>query len=93
MKKAFRLGQLAATPGALRALDAAYMTEILGRHARGDWGVVDRDDARMNDRALAGGDRILSAYPRNPAEPNGERVWIITERDRSSTTILLPEEY
>jgi hypothetical protein len=59
------------------------------RHARGDWGDVDAHDKRANDAAVKQGTRIVSAYVLD----DGTRVWIITEADRSSTTILLPEEY
>jgi hypothetical protein len=62
---------------------------LLNRHHAGDWGVVDADDWRANDRALQDGTRLLSVY----VLPTGERVWIITEWDRSATTILLPTDY
>jgi len=88
----FGLGQLVATPGALAALEAANTSpaELLGRHLSGDWGTVDKDDWRANERALGEGTRLLSAYelPRT-----GEKVWVITEWDRSATTLLLPREY
>ena len=86
------LGQVVATPGALEALADAgvFPMELLRRHHRGDWGTVDAHDKRMNDRAAKNGDeRILSAY----VLTDGTKVWIITEADRSSTCILLPEEY
>ena len=88
----FELGQIVATPGALEALDAARISpaELIGRHVMGDWGTVDTEDWRANDRALLEGTRLLSAYelPRT-----GETVWVITEWDRSATTILAPSEY
>src|SRR5262249_25081054 len=85
------LGRLFATPGALRALEAAGVSVFayLGRHARGDWGAVCPDDWRANDRALVDDTRLLSAY----VLPTGVKVWIITEADRASTTVLLPDEY
>ncbi len=85
----FAMGQLVATPGALQALEAAQTSpaELIGRHLSGDWGTVDKDDWRANDRALREGTRLLSAYAL-PA--TGEKVWVITEWDRSATTILLP---
>ena len=88
----FSLGQLVATPGALEALDAANVSpaELLARHLLGDWGTVDQEDWRANDRALLEGTRLLSAYTL-PA--TNEKVWIITEWDRSYTTILRPDEY
>ena len=87
----FELGQLVATPGALAALDAANTSpaELLGRHLMGDWGTVDKEDWAANDRALKDGERLLSAYKL----PTGEKLWVITEWDRSATTILLPSEY
>ncbi len=88
----FELGQLVATPGALEALAAANVSpaELLGRHMTGDWGTVDREDWAANERALLEGTRLLSAYEL-PA--TGEKVWVITEWDRSATTILVPSEY
>ena len=85
------LGAVVATPGALEALGDLEVspTELLERHASGDWGDVPPEDARENQCALDHGFRILSSYPL----PGGERVWIITEADRSSSCILLPSEY
>lgn len=93
----FPAGQIVATPGALRALEEAGQTprEFLARHLAGDWGDVDQGDKQANDAAcqyegdLDRQDRILSAY----RTARGIRIWIITERDRSATTLLLPEEY
>lgn len=87
----FALGSLVITPAALAALAASGQSpaEFLDRHAAGDWGEVSKGDARLNDAAVKAGERILSAY-RTKA---GERIWIITEADRSSTCILLPDEY
>ena len=87
----FALGQVVATPAALQALEAAGQApaEFLERHIRGDWGEVSKGDARFNDAAVRDGERILSAY----TTKDGERLWIITEADRSSTCLLLPEEY
>ena len=87
----FRLGQTVATPGALEALGQAGQLpfHFLARHARGDWGELCPADKRANDRALREGDRLLSAYK----TLTGERLWVITEADRSATTILLPSEY
>jgi hypothetical protein len=87
----FPLGSLVATPAALEALGRAGQSpaEFLARHARGDWGEVDATDRRLNDAAVKNGERILSAYKTK----DGERIWIITEADRSSTCILLPDEY
>ena len=95
--KSFSLGQIVATPGVLDAVPPVRMMDALARHRRGDWGCVCRNDAATNDRALEEGERILSAYPIDPAKPAkgcGANVfWIITEADRSVTTFLLPDEY
>ena len=87
----FPLGQLVATPGAIQAMAAAGQepAALISRHRRGDWGDLGQDDKRANDRALIEGDRVLSAY----ILPDRTKLWIITEADRSATTILLPEEY
>lgn len=87
----FSLGRILATPGALRALDNAAENAFsyVRRHARGDWGDVGAEDAEANARALEEGARILSAYTLT----TNVRLWIVTEADRSATTLLLPEEY
>jgi hypothetical protein len=87
----FRLGRVAATPAALRAIDDAGQTPdfFLDRHAQGDWGEMDAGDRRANDEALVSGDRIVSAY----RTLKNARIWLITEADRSTTTIILPSEY
>jgi hypothetical protein len=85
----FPLGQVVATPGALAALDMLTIAALLNRHENGDWGDVDAADAAENERSLLAGDRILSAYHTSA----GVKLWIITEADRSSTCVLLPEEY
>ncbi len=85
----FPLGKLTATPGALTALSDAEMQDALNRHANCDWGQLDEHDRAENDRALQNGTRVLSAYD----SQNGTRFWVITEHDRSVTTILLPQEY
>lgn len=85
----FRLGVVVATPGALEVLAPEEALMLLRRHASGDWGEVNSHDHKANQQALRTGARLLSAY----TAASGERVWIITEAVRSSTTILLPEEY
>lgn len=85
----FEVGVVVATPGALAVLAPEEPLVLLRRHASGDWGEVDAHDRRANDKALKEGIRLLSAY----TLPGGRKVWIITEADRSSTCILLPEEY
>jgi len=90
-KPLFPLGQVVSTPGVIETLAESNQSpfEFLVRHARGDWGEVDIEDGKLNDEAIAGGDRILSAYKTN----KGTKIWIITESDRSSTCLLLPDEY
>jgi hypothetical protein len=87
----FPLGQVVATPGALDALERAAESaaDYLARHASGDWGELDAEDRAANDAALTDGSRILSAYTLGTKE----RLWIVTEHDRSYSTILLPSEY
>lgn len=87
----FKPGQLLATPGAMQALESNQTEpiELLGRHLVGDWGDVCEEDAQANADALAAGGRLLSVY----RLPDGQKVWIITEADRSATTLLLPSEY
>ena len=84
------LGRVVATPGALNLLrkSGGHPFDLLARHATGDWGELCAYDRRQNEIALRDGYRVLSSYE----IPTG-RVWIITEADRSITTILLPEEY
>jgi hypothetical protein len=85
----FPLGNLVATPGALEAIPELEIQEALNRHASGDWGNLDASDKRANELALLKGTRLLSAYETK----QNIRFWIITEWDRSVTTILLPQEY
>jgi hypothetical protein len=84
------LGRVVATPRALKLLMEAreHLFELLARHATGDWGELCAFDRRQNEIALRDGLRVLSSYLMGR-----QRVWIITESDRSVTTILLPEEY
>ena len=91
-KTKFDLGQIVGTPRAMRALDNARQAPweyIISRHGQGDWGETHPDDAGLNDQALLDGDRIFSVY----VLPTGVKVWVITEADRSITTISLPEDY
>lgn len=87
----FNLGQLLSTPGAIAAAEAAgdNLLRYVARHTNGDWGTVNADDKRANDRALVEGARLLSAY----LLTDGTKIWIITEADRAATTVLLPDEY
>jgi hypothetical protein len=79
-----------ATPGALEVLDGRNVSPLalLQRHASGDWGEIPKADARENERSVKHGYRVLSSY-----NVGDVKVWIITEADRSSTCLLLPEEY
>jgi hypothetical protein len=85
------LGRLVSTPGALEALARAGQSagELIQRHRTGDWGDLVPEDREANDRAVVDGDRILSAY----SLKDQTKIWIITESDRSVTTLLLPDEY
>jgi hypothetical protein len=87
----FPLGQIVATPGALAALERAQQppTCFLARHAIGDWGELEPTDVAENEYSIAHGFRLLSSYQTNA----GEKLWIITEADRSASMLLLPEEY
>ena len=85
----FPLGQIYATRGVINSISRQEMTDALIRHASGDWGDLDPEDKQANDDALKHGGRIFSAY----TSSDGIRFWIITEANRSYTTVLLPEEY
>lgn len=85
----FPLGRVVATPGVLSQVPLAEVLLALRRHAAKDWGNLDSHDQRANDEALVVGARVLSAYETD----DGTKLWVITEADRSSTTVLLPEEY
>ena len=87
----FPLGQIVATPGALELLSRHSLSPMtfIERHVTGDWGCLDPEDVLENQRAVKCGNRILSAY-----EITGkDRLWCITEWDRSVTTLLMPSEY
>lgn len=87
----FDLGQVVGTPGALQALTKAGQdpTELLARHVTGDWGDLCEEDVAENRLSVEQGYRILSSYELE----TGEKIWLITEADRSATTFLLPGEY
>ncbi len=87
-KPYFPLGRLLITPGAQAAFSRAEVLSAVSRHQQGDWGTLCREDCRINEQALQTGERLFSAY-----EYHKEKLWIITEADRSATTILLPHEY
>jgi hypothetical protein len=87
----FLPGRVVATPAALALLGRYGKNpgEYLDRHLSGDWGDLDVHDYRENERALKTGGRLFSAYAVSPLN----RLWIISEADRSSTTLLLPSDY
>lgn len=84
----FPLGQLVITSNASGQLALDEVQAGLKRHASGDWGEVCRDDAALNDAGLKAGDRLLSVYLSGDT-----KFWIITEADRSVTTVLMPDDY
>jgi hypothetical protein len=84
----FRLGRIVATPNARQSITQDDILLGIQRHQAGDWGNLTEDNRAANDRALAQGGRIVSAY----LATNGTKFWLITEADRSITTILLPED-
>ena len=85
----FRMGHLLVTPGAMNALTGSDVLQGIIRHLSGDWGDLDEHDWKINDDALQFGGRIFSQY----YAQDGTKFWIITECDRSATTVLLPREY
>ena len=87
----FELGQIVGTPGALQELQEAEQNplELIFRHVTGDWGNLCEEDREENEFSLARGLRILSAYELD----TGKKIWVITEHDRSVTTILRPIDY
>jgi hypothetical protein len=94
MTPLFTLGQIMATPGAVEAIEAEGsgigVRSLLDRHSFGDWGDLSEADKQENELSLTEGFRIFSAY----FLPNsGVKIWVITEADRSATTLLLPKEY
>lgn len=93
----FPLGKTVMTQGVAFAVPLDVVHRSMLRFQLRDWGSLTPDDKAINDQALLDGDRILAAYPiddTKPCEGHGDNtIWIITEADRSVTTILLPEEY
>jgi hypothetical protein len=91
LKPLFDLGQIVGTPGALQELQQVEQNplELIIRHVTGDWGELPEEDVAENERSLARGLRIFSSYEL----ATGEKIWVITEHDRSVTTILRPEDY
>ena len=85
----FRLGRIVSTPNALSQLTQEDILMAIRRHQAGDWGDLDIEDKAANDRALVERTRIFSAY----RSALGVKFWLITEADRSATTVLMPEDY
>ena len=85
----FRLGKIVSTPNALDQLTQEDILLAIGRHQAGDWGDVSEEDRAANERALIKGTRLWSVYHAG----NGVKFWLITEADRSYTTVLVPEDY
>ena len=83
------LGKTVITSNALACLHLADVNHAIVRHSRGDWGEVGPEDKAENELSLQEGFRLLSAY----TDRNGTKFWVITEADRSATTVLLPEDY
>ena len=90
-KPLFELGQIVGTPGALQELQEAEQNpiELIFRHVTGDWGDMPEEDMAENERSVANGLRVFSSYKLS----TGSKVWVITEWDRSVTTILRPMDY
>jgi len=90
----FQMGKIVLTRGVyewsvVNSDFAQFVHASLKRHARGDWGSLSPEDRELNDKALKDGSRLLSAYEHWKLP----KIWIITEADRSVTTVLFPEEY
>ena len=89
MQVTIQLGAVYTTPGALEKVPETVIYEALKRHRHGDWGCLDRKDRASNNRAVKSGGRLLSEY----LAPDGTKFWILTEADRSLTTVMLPTDY
>ena len=88
-RQRFPLGRIVATANAVSTLDRGSIVAALRRHASGDWGDLDAHDRATNEAALRHSDRLFSVYQ----DRGGNRFYVITEWDRSVTTVLLPEDY
>lgn len=85
----FELGRVVITANALQTVNSDDVLTSLNRHITGDWGDLEEEDRQVNESALRSGGRLLSAY----RDGTGKQFWIITESDRQTTTVLLPEDY
>jgi hypothetical protein len=90
-KQLFPIGRVVSTGAAIRLMDGSVELAalLMTRHTAGDWGDIDSEDWELNDRALAMGSRLMSSY----TLVDVGKIWIITEADRSVTTLLLPSDY
>lgn len=98
MQKTFKLGQVVMTRGISDKVSkdetfSKFVFDSLKRHAHCDWGDLCQEDKQENDYSLDRCLRLLSAYKHSAYKHNESKIWIITEADRSATTILFPEEY
>ena len=85
----FKYGRISRTSGVEKTFSNPFIVHCMARHIAGDWGILEEEDIQANHAALETGDRIFSAYTNEV----GEKMYVITEADRSATTALLPEEY
>jgi hypothetical protein len=85
----FSVGEIVVTPGVAGKLDFAEIESAVQRHASGDWGEIDEEDRQLNNRRVERGGPIASIYKSS----KGVKYYVLTEADRSTTTVLLPEEY
>lgn len=88
-KAKFPFGRVVATPNALNQIPNEEILSAMSRHVQGDWGTLDAEDRQANEHALKCGGRLFSQYH----SIQNIKFWIITEADRSVTTVLLPEDY
>lgn len=95
MNPTFPIGRVVATPGVLTRVSIARIIACTNRHGARDWGDVSEGDRLANDLDVDAGGQLLSVYPIDETQPcgPGNKLWVITEGDRSVTTVLLPEEH
>jgi hypothetical protein len=93
--KPFQLGRVVVTRGVAELVPETRLLDCLQLHMQGQWGCLCDEDQRLNDLATHAGERLLSCYPIDPSEPceGSNRLYLITEWNRSVSTFLLPEEY
>lgn len=91
----FQPGRIVATKGVVESVPERRLMECLQLHLQGQWGCLGDEDWKMNDIATHNGERLLSCYPIDPSKPceGSNRLWLITEWDRSVSTFLFPDEY